>query len=445
MSSRRRSIRKQVIKLAWPAVVQGLLTTVVLFTDRLILGNFNDDALGAMQVCGPVLWCSFQVFASFGVGVLAVVGRGYGAKDVLRVQRTLGTGMAMAVTAGLTLGILGYLGREMIADLITGDTNTPRNIINMATVYMGIVFLAAPLQVLGSTATVSLQALGDTRTPMMVAGISGLTNLGVTWILVFGHFGAPQLGMQGAAIGTAASFALNAILLNCQLLYGSAGYGVRRPSVSTGKQIFRVAQPAFLERLIFHGAYLTFAAFIGHLGGTAMKAHQALMAIESLGFIGAHAFGIAAGALVAQKLGADRPDDARQAGDISAFIGVICLSVVGLILFLFAEPLVAMFSTTPEVISVGSKCLRIAAIAQPLMAITDVYGGALRGAGDTISPMLSAIVGPLLIRLTLCWYLAFHLDWGLVGIWIGSTADWAVRALWLWAVFRRGRWMRLRI
>jgi Na+-driven multidrug efflux pump len=119
--------------------------------------------------------------------------------------------------------------------------------------------------------------------------------------------------------------------------------------------------------------------------------------------------------------------------------------VVGLILFLFAEPLVAMFSTTPEVISVGSKCLRIAAIAQPLMAITDVYGGALRGAGDTISPMLSAIVGPLLIRLTLCWYLAFHLDWGLVGIWIGSTADWAVRALWLWAVFRRGRWMRLRI
>ncbi len=105
----------------------------------------------------------------------------------------------------------------------------------MATTYMSIVFLSAPLQMLGTTATVGLQALGDTRTPMVVAGISGLVNLGLTWVLVHGHYGAPALGMQGAAIGTVASFAVNAILLTWRLRTGVVGYGVGLPAVSAGK------------------------------------------------------------------------------------------------------------------------------------------------------------------------------------------------------------------
>ena len=84
--------------------------------------------------------------------------------------------------------------------------------------------------------------------------------------------------------------------------------------------------------------------------------------------------------------------------------------------------------------------MTIAAVAQPLMALTDVFAGALRGAGDTKTPMQAAIAGPLVIRLSACWCFAFYLDWGLWGIWVGSTLDWSVRALWLGTVFFQKKW-----
>jgi Na+-driven multidrug efflux pump len=82
----------------------------------------------------------------------------------------------------------------------------------------------------------------------------------------------------------------------------------------------------------------------------------------------------------------------------------------------------------------------IAAVAQPLMALSDAMGGALRGAGDTRSPMVVALVGPVVIRLALCWLLAFELEMGLPGIWLATTVDWAVRAVLLTLVFARGKW-----
>ena len=396
-----------------------------------------------MQVCGPVLWSLFALFGAYGAGLLAVIGRAYGAKDTTRVQSALGSGFLIALAAGTTIGIVGYLTRDTITAVIaTGDAAT-LSVRGLASTYMGIVLLASPLQMLGSAATVSLQGLGDTRTPMLVSIFSGAANLGISLVLVFGYWGLPAMGIKGAAIGTVASFAINAIALYAVLFRQRDGYEIGHPSLRTMKRIFRVAGPAFGEKAVFHGAYLVFAIFIGHLGTDAMTAHQALMAIESLGFIGASAFGVAAGALVAQKLGADHPEQAVQAGHISARLGIICLSGVAVILFIGARPLVGLFTDNPDIIDLGATCLRIAAIAQPLMAITDVYAGALRGAGDTKTPMIAALGGPVLVRLSACYLLAYTCGLGLIGIWIGSTLDWLVRAIYLFLVFRRGKWKRI--
>ena len=87
----------------------------------------------------------------------------------------------------------------------------------------------------------------------------------------------------------------------------------------------------------------------------------------------------------------------------------------------------------------------IAAIAQPLMACTDVFAGALRGAGDTKTPLAAAIFGPLLVRPILCYILCFPLQMGLIGIWIGSTFDWVIRSIWLYRAFSRGKWKEITV
>ena len=440
----RASLRAQTIALAWPAIAQGLLTTIILFTDRLILGRFSDAALASMQVSGPVIWSVFSLFGAFGIGVLAVIGRSIGAEDSERASKTMGTATAMALSLGLIVGLAGhFLAGEITELMVAQDLDASTK--GMAEQYMRIVFLCGPLMMLGSVNIVGFQASGDTKTPMWLTGAAGLLNLGLSWTLVFGLFGLPAMGILGAAAGTVAAAGCNSIGGLVLMYAKKAPIRPTAPHKDALAAIMKVSWPAFGEKLLFHLGFLIFTSFVGHLGTDAMTAHQALMAIESLGFIAASAFGIAAGALVAQKLGAEKPDEARMAGNISARLGVGVLSAVGLFFFVFAEALVGLFTENPEVIAMGAQCMLIAAAAQPLMALADVYAGALRGAGDTKNPMLVALGGPLVVRLSSCWLLAYELELGLVGIWLGSTLDWAVRALSLWLLFRRGRWVEIKV
>ena len=182
------------------------------------------------------------------------------------------------------------------------------------------------------------------------------------------------------------------------------------------RSVLLVSVPAFAERIIFHTAFVIFAGFVGHLGDQAMTANQACLAVESLGFIAASGFGIASGALVAQKLGAGRPKEAQSVGWISMGLGSGLLTVFGLLFVLIPETLVGWIISDPEAIALGATCLRITAISQPLMAIHDTMAGALRGAGDTRSPMLVTLVGCGVMRLGACYVLAWPMGLGLIGV-----------------------------
>ena len=440
-----RSLLGEVMDLTGPAVVQGLVVTGVLFTDRLLLGSHGGATLGSMSIAGPTLWCVFSVFGALGAGVLAIVGRAHGAGDAVRVGRVTSSAIAVAAALGTVLMVLGLAFHEDISVLVASDGPDVAEVRDLANRYMFIVFLAAPLNLMGAIGTVALQAGGDTRTPMRLSWAAGFINLGLTWVLLFGHFGLPEMGIDGAAIGTAVAFSFQGIATTAFLYFTRGPVRLGKPSTRALPPIFKVAFPAVGERLIFHIGYFTFVVLVGRLGDTAMIAHQALIAIESLGFVGSSAFGIAAGALVAQKLGAKDPDAARAAGLLSAKLGVLCLTLFGLLFYCAAPWLVSWFTDDPAVIAIAVPCLRIAAFAQPLMAITDVFAGSLRGAGDTKTPMLVAMVGPVGVRISASFALAYWADLGLIGIWLGSTLDWVVRAAWLSAAFLRGHWRQIEL
>ena len=446
MVSTRRELAVETLGLAGPAILQGLLVTVVFFTDRLFLGHHSPAALGSMQISGPLLWSVFSVVGAFSAGTLAVIGRAIGGQHNRRAQQALSSVLALAVGTGLLIGIVGWSMRPLLADLLGGGMETSETIRSMAIAYMGIIFPASPFALLGTIGFVSLQASGDTRSPMWISGVAGCINVILTWTLVFGHLGFPQLGVVGAAIGTSTAFAIQAAL--SMWVLSRPGKTLRlqfsiRPSTTALRPVLALSLPALGERLLYHSGFLIFIAMIGILGDIAMTTNQSLMAIESVGFIAANGFGIAGGALVALKLGAKKPREARVCGWMAMGFGATALLIVSLVLIVFPSQLIGVFSTDPAVLELGVPCLRVAAIAQPLMAIADAMAGALRGAGDTKNPMWIAAVGAFLVRITGCWFFAFHLDLGLLGIWIGGTLDWAVRAALLTAIFARGRWEKI--
>jgi len=433
-------------------VFSGLASTMVLFTDRLMLGRYAADALGSMQVSGPLVWSLFSVFGAYAVGAMAVIGRAVGAGREADVRRTLVAVLLLALVVGLAIGGAGFALRSDIAGLIVGTGPETADIRALAVTYLGIVLPFSAASLVGTAGVIALTAAGDTRTPMQISVTAGLVNLAVSYVLIFGAWGAPELGIAGAALGTAASMLTHMLLSLAALVRGSGPVKLVRRALPAGGPrallaplgpVLRVAGPAFGEKIVFHAGYMAFVVLVGRLGEAAMAAHQALIAIESLGFIATSAFGVAASALVAQRLGAGRPEEASRAGWMATGIAVAALCGVSLLFLAVPEQLVGLFTDEPDVVALGAKCLLVAAVAQPLMAVTDALAGSLRGAGDTRTPMAVALAGPVMVRLAACWYLAFELELGLLGIWLGSTLDWLVRALWLTVVYARGRWKRI--
>ena len=437
-----KALLKEVWSLVVPVIIQGMVVTVVFFTDRLLIGQYSDTALASMQISGVLLWSLFSVFGAFTAGTMAVIGRAVGAEDVETARRTLNAVLLLAVGIGLTTMVACLSLQDWFAHVLASGEDTVEAK-RLAVQYMGIVFLGMPLNLVQITGVTALQADGDTATPMWISAIQGVLNLGVSWMLLWGYGPFPELGIEGAAIGTLTSFAVGAIIVVMKLMTRSGTVKVaprKGPSWPSLRPVVRLSIPAFGEKIAFHTAFVIFAAYVGHLGTLEMSANQALIAIESLGFMVAHGFSVAASALVAQKLGAKRPDEATAIGWISAGLGAAVLGVVGLLFWFFPATLLGWFTDNPVLIEMGVPCLKLAAVIQPVMAICDAMAGSLRGAGDTRTPMIAAFIGPGVVRLFFCWYLAFELNMGLFGIWVGTSLDWVVRLVFLTLMFKRGHW-----
>ena len=168
-----------------------------------------------------------------------------------------------------------------------------------------------------------------------------------------------------------------------------------------------------------------------------MAANQSLISVESICFLSGDGFGVASAALVAQKLGADKPLEARQAAFIGARYAAIALTCFGIASLGLRDLILPIFSADPAVVAIGRATLPVLTVAQPFMAVGIVLAQSLRGAGRTKAALAVSFTGAVFVRLGATWFFTFHLGLGLVGVWLGSTTDWFVRAIVLVWFFRR--------
>jgi Na+-driven multidrug efflux pump len=154
-------------------------------------------------------------------------------------------------------------------------------------------------------------------------------------------------------------------------------------------------------------------------------------------------FSLACAALVGQRLGAARPDEAARSMKETAKMSLLVMSAMGLCFLVLAQPLIRISTADAQIVELGAMALRIGALEQPAMSLAFVLQGLLRGAADTKSPLMVALIGMWLVRAPLAYALALKAAMGLNGIWLTTVLDWSVRAALLWAIYRRGRWKRI--
>ena len=435
------SLSSEVRRLAFPAILHSLLQTLVFVVDRIMLGHHGGASLAAMQLGGAFEWSIWSVFAAFEVGTIARVGRHVGARDPAAARRAARLSLAMAAGVGTVVAVASPL---LLALLPLIAPNVSPDALAEARAYLGVTIAASPMVFVATITIATLQAGGDTRTPLAIGIVANIVHVGLNYMLI------PILGARGAGISTAVTFALEAGLAVATLMSTSRAVSLRIGSRITatgtatgekereketaawwdeGRKLAGIAGPAFAERVLYHVGYVGYVLIIARLGDAAMAANQSLISVESICFLSADGFGIAAAALVAQKLGAGEPESAEKVARIGARDAMVTLTIFGVTALALRSVILPMFSHEAEVLAIGRAAMPVLTVAQPFMAVGIVLAQSLRGAGRTREALGVSVIGAVIVRLSATWFFAITLGFGLVGVWMGSTLDWIVRSI----------------
>jgi putative MATE family efflux protein len=294
----------------------------------------------------------------------------------------------------------------------------------------------------------SIRSSGDVRTPLVVGVIGNLVNVVGDYALIFGHFGAPELGAVGSAWATGLSNLVAVGLLGGLWLRGNLRLppGRWRGSLTRAMswRLMRVGLPTAAEQVSFHGGLLIFMGLVSSFGTPAITAYLIGVRVLAFCFVPGMGFAMAAATLVGQNLGAEQPERAARSGWRGMFGAITVMGIVGFAIMLLARPLAGVFGAAgQETVDLSVTFIWILGSAQPLMAIEFALGGALRGAGDTRFPFFTSMIGLFVMRLGGAFLVAEPFFGTITAVWMCLLADWGAKAALLALRFAAGRWREI--
>jgi MATE family multidrug resistance protein len=439
------AIRRDVLRLALPAMGEQLLSMMVGIVDTFLVGHLGAAPLAAVGLANQWVFVATMLFGAIATGATALIARFIGAREPDQANEVLRQSMLLGVFIGIAATVLGLSLAEPAMTLLGAE----EDVVGLGTAYLRVVssiFFFSTLMFIGNA---SLRGAGDTRTPLYVMLVVNALNIVVAWTAINGPFGLPKLGVVGSALGAAVGRFIGGALVVAILLKGRAGIQFKltglRPDTDLIRRILRVGLPTGMEQLLFRSGQMVFARILAELGTVAYAANQVAMNGWSLSFMPGFGFALAATTLVGQSLGAQDPDGAQKRGYTAFRMGSALMGAVGLAFLIFPAEIVGFFTEEPEIIALGAMPLRMVGLIQPLLAGTMIFAGGLRGAGDTRWPMAVTGVSIWLIRLPLAFVLALVLGWGLLGAWGALALDMSLRGLLNFLRVRGGRWKTVRV
>jgi len=432
-------------ELAWPAIISFALDAVAGLCDLLMVGHLGPASVAGVGVGVQILNALNATLFAFGTGTLAIVARHVGAGERRTAEETLRQSI---VAAALVSAVL-VVPVAIFARPLVGIFRVEPAVVEETVRFLRVVLACVPGAAAVFVIAASLRAAGDARTPLAIGIVVSGLNIALGFVLIYGRLGLPALGVRGAGTATAIAFTTGAVLGLCLLARGHLRLVVRwagfRIHTVIVRRVLAVGYPAALEHLLMQLGFFTYVIFVARYGTGPVAAYFISARVLALSFLPGLGFAAAAGALVGQNLGAGRPEEAERSGWSAQRLALLMMSAAGAVIFVAAQPIAGLFVADPAVIADAAAFIRVLAVSQPLMAFDFVMGGALRGAGDTRFPLLTAIIAFWVCRLGAAWLVTHVLQLDLFWLWRVVVLDFAARATLKTWRFRAGRWKHLRL
>jgi putative MATE family efflux protein len=434
------SIPRHLVAFSLPMLAGSALQVSHSFVNAIWVGRFlGEEALAAVTLSQPIIFIIIASAAGLMMAPNILVAQDAGARDWERLQRVVQTSYALFGALSFVMLALGLLNIEGLLRLL----NAPPDVFAMAGGYLRVILWTMPfsfwLFLIGSM----LRGIGDSKSPVYFQVVAVILNTILDPLLIFGLLGLPELGLIGTAWATIIS---QGVAVAGLLIYVAKKRQLINPHwrrlrvhAATAGLLLRIGLPSAVQQSVVSISLFGLTRFVAAFGPDAIAAFGAGMRIDGVAFLPALTMGMATATLSGQNLGA------RQFGRVNEvfrwgilFSGGISL-LISLVVISFPEVLIRAFIRDPEVISIGSRYLRIVGLNYALYAVMFVSNGVINGAGHTLITTIISIIALWGVRLPLAWYLGHRLD-SVDGIWYGMLVSVGVGMLISLGYYATGAW-----
>ncbi|UYQ94514.1 MATE family efflux transporter [Chitinophaga horti] len=437
---------QSLMKLAVPLVLAQLLQATYQLIDAFWVGRLGGNAVAAVSVTTPITFVSIAVGAGFSIAGSVLIAQFVGARNQGMVDHVAAQTMLMVFLVSVVLAFLGYTFAPDIIRLM----GVSEAVFEGALGFMRVSFIGLPFNFMFIMFMSFMRSVGRPAIPLYIIMGTVTLNYILDPILIFGRNGFPALGVMGAAVATLSTQVLAIAIGMGILLRGRQGVHIRphdfKPDWKYIRQAFNLGLPASIEQSM-RGLGLTMMTFlITSFGTTTLASFGVGSNVLQVVMIPALGFSQAISTVVAQNIGAGQIERAERLGRLGGLIAFSFLSVLGLLAFVFAARLVAVFvPEDPAVIAGGAQYLRTMSLAWGFLGFQLAMTGVFKGSGNMVLSMIIALVSIWVLQFPVAYLLSRHTTLGAQGLWYAFPVSNIVIAIVSLVVFLKGDWKKKRL
>lgn len=438
---------KKIGKLAFPVMLANLLQTLVGVADTLMIGRLGPLAIAAVGMSNTIRFLVFIMVVAVSGGAISLMAQAKGSRDPQRMSDVAKQSILTGLMISAVIMVVGILLAKPLLHFMNSGAEVEAEMLGFN--YLIVLFLGSPFLVLNLIMNRMMQGAGDSITPLWLTGGIVVLNLIFNYILIFGWWIFPAMGIMGAALGTVIARGIGVLIAfyifksgrNVVRILPAGGWRLRIQMV---KDLLSIGVPSGVQGVFRHGGKLLLTALLTatELGTMGAAVLAIGFQIEQLAIQPTVGLNVACTSLVGQQVGKWQISEAFKRGSIVIGTGVLFMGLVAIPMVIYVQEILLLFdpSANEVLLNGGVSFFNINMPFLPIAAVSVVAVGALRGAGDTQPAMYSAILNRTALTVGMAWLLAFPLGLGSAGIWWGIVIGRVADTIFLGVVWMRKNW-----
>ncbi len=435
-------IWKQLMLFFFPIVLGTFFQQLYNTADAIIVGKFcGKEALAAVGgATGALVNLLVGFFVGVSSGASVIIAQYYGARRGEDVSKAIHTTIALAMTSGALLTVIGLLFSEKMLVLM----GTPADVLVHAVSYLKVYFLGMIPQLIYNIGSGILRAMGDSRRPMAFLICAAMTNIVLDVIFVLGA----DMGVVGAGLATVLSQVLSAALILMTLRNSHASFKLRLRKVRFHgdmlSQIIKIGLPAGLQSVMYSVSNIIIQTSVNGFGTDVVAAWTAYGKIDGLNWMIVNGFGIAITTFAGQNFGAKQYDRLKQTVRTCLKLSAVAIVSLSVIVLTVGKPMLGLFADDPVVIETGYSIIKLIVPTYVTYIFIEILSGAMRGTGESFAPTMMTLTGICLVRVF--WVMVIvPMRHELNVLLVSYPLTWAITGILFIVYYRRGNWLKRRI